>query len=166
MIIEETIIDLNKEYKGYNYSGNLFTAKDFQYFDNDAFNGCIANKLIFKKFNDDRPITLREFTFRNFVGIKELNYNRRMRIYEHDYKRYDFIEFHNLPNLEKINFPQLNLLVHNDSFIFNNLPKLEIIKVRLINGYGLGNNSYNPFGVNLSSLKDIYTELIGYTLTD
>lgn len=97
-----------------------------------------------------------------------MNYNGKIKIWEYDYQTYyNYMEFYNLPNLEKINFPQLRFIA-SPSYptIFKDLPKLKEIKIREIIGHNIGDNTYHPFALNLPSLKDIYTELLQYGLTD
>jgi hypothetical protein len=96
-------------------------------------------------------------TFNNFVGIKELNFERFVLnsiLYDNiDKHHFNSLEFKNLPNLEIINFPKL--YYHgtnaNEGGLFNNLPKLK----KIVFGYIFP--IWNKFLFkNLPNLKDVY----------
>lgn len=115
LIIEETIIDLNKKYK---FSNEHEWKEDFinQDFQDDAFKNCLANKLIFRK---NSTIKFNPYTFRDFIGLKKLVHDGEIDLY----KPNEF-EISNLPNLEEINLPKLQINYIQKS-IFDNLPKLK-----------------------------------------
>lgn len=121
LIIEETVIDLNKKYKIIRSNGESNENFVEQYFVNDAFENCLANKLIFRKNN---PLKLKSYAFRNFIGLKKLVHDGVVDMLSDE--QYNF-EIANLPNLEEINLPRLRIEYNNRKPIFNNLPKLRKI---------------------------------------
>ena len=145
LIIEETIIDLNRKYKLIN---RLYGASEGfvnNIFENDAFKNCLANKLIFKK---NIEVKLLEYTFRDFIGLKKLVYDGHIDLSRTD----DRLKINNLPNLEEINLPKLNLINDDKKPIFNNLPKLRKITIRSVY-YG----DYNCSIFNsLPNLENVY----------
>ena len=145
LIIEETIIDLNRKYKLIN---RLYGASEGfvnNIFENDAFKNCLANKLIFKK---NTEVKLREYTFRDFIGLKKLVYDENIDLYKDNGR----LKINNLPNLEEINLPKLNLTSDDKKPIFNNLPKLRKITIGSIY---YGNYNWSIFN-SLPNLENVY----------
>ena len=145
LIIEETIIDLNRKYKLIN---RLYGASEGfvnNIFENDAFKNCLANKLIFKK---NTEVKLREYTFRDFIGLKKLVYDENIDLYKDNGR----LKINNLPNLEEINLPKLNLTSDDEKPIFNNLPKLRKITIGSIY---YGNYNWSIFN-SLPNLENVY----------
>ena len=145
LIIEETIIDLNRKYKLIN---RLYGASEGfvnNIFENDAFKNCLANKLIFKK---NTEVKLRKYTFRDFIGLKKLVYDGNI-----DLRRDNGgLKINNLPNLEEINLPKLNLGSDDKKPIFNNLPKLRKITIGSIYYVDYNWSIFN----SLPNLENVY----------
>ena len=147
LIIEETIIDLNKKqnFNGQNIDINSLSGK--------AFDGCRANKLIFKK---DYLVKIRWNTFANFIGVKKLEADHNQLDFQ-DYHDAYFFTINNLPNLEEINFPGLEAKYNSFSgrkIPFSDLPKLR----KIIFGIILSTSSRYTFFQNLPNLENVYVK--------
>ena len=155
LIIEETVIDLNKKQKD-DYGRNY----DIVHLDNKAFDGCRANKLIFKK-ND--VTTIYGNSFNNFIGLKKLEADRgQIKLYEGSRVQKTF-EINNLPNLEEINLPGFETIDRDEpNVFFNNLPKLRKIIFGKITFYQYFFNGNHHPGIfkNIPNLDNVYVEEI------
>ena len=145
LIIEETIIDLNRKYKLINRFYGASEGFVNNIFENDAFKNCLANKLIFKK---NTKVKLREYTFKDFIGLKKLVYDGNIDLYRYKGR----LKINNLPNLEEINLPKLNLTSDDKKPIFNNLPKLRKITIGSIY---YRNYNWSIFN-SLPNLENVY----------
>ena len=146
LIIEETILDLNKKYQLWNNAYDKWEESFIrQSFDNDAFKNCLANKLIFRK---NETLNLNAYTFRDFIGLKKLVHDGLVDFTAGEDSNF---EITNLPNLEEIDLPKLSMAYTNRS-LFNNLPKLKKITFKHI---GRANNNDIIFS-NLQSLENVY----------
>ena len=151
LIIEETVIDLNKKYKFFN---DYEWKEDFinQNFQDDAFKNCLANKLIFRK---NSKVTFNPYTFRDFIGLKKLVYDGEIDLY-----RPSEFEISNLPNLEEINLPK-TYINYIKKTTFDNLPKLKKILVKWLSyDNSVNSDNYPPIFQNLQNLQDVYTDWI------
>ena len=146
LIVEETIIDLNKKYKFIRNDSEWIENLIDQYFVDDAFKNCLANKLIFRK---NGPLKLKSYTFRDFIGLKKLVHDGPIDFVNGN--SYNF-EIANLPNLEEINLPKLNLTNDDKKPIFNNLPKLRKITIRSIYYKNYNSSIFN----SLPNLENVY----------
>ena len=150
LIVEETVLDLNKKYKLWNNIYNKWEESFIsQSFDDDAFKNCLANKLIFRK---NTEVKLSSYTFRDFIGLKKLVHDGPIDLLHNN--KNDF-EIANLPNLEEINLPQLDINYYLIKPVFNNLPKLRKITFKHIDYIGQGNNGVAIFN-NLPNLENVY----------
>ena len=159
LIIEETVIDLNKQYRD-RYDHNI----DINFLGENAFEGCMANKLI---FNKNRSNTIHPKAFNNFTGLKKLEAEPRQ-LEVSGYRESEF-QLKNLPNLEEINLPEFNSTDRNEKnqTIFYNLPKVRKIVFGSIKfrQYTLYYNNHPGIVKNLPNLEDIYVkELYIYSI--
>ena len=95
-----------------------------------AFDGCRANKLIFWRNGTTRIFVT---TFQNFIGIKKLESEQL--IESHSGSSSEQIIFKDLPNLEEINLKSGTVQSKIASSTFENLPKLRKIRMNYIS-YG------------------------------
>ena len=151
LIIEETIIDLNKKQNNDTYKDQNITT-----FAGKAFDGCRANKLIFKK---NSQYQIRWNSFNNFTGLKKLEAEPNQIIFQEIYDA-DSFQLDNLPNLEEINLPQMKTGNNNAGLkpVFSNLPKLRKIIFGTINSWY--STDYSPIFKNLPNLENAYFEEI------
>jgi len=155
LIIEETVIDLNKKQKD-DYGRNY----DIVHLDNKAFDGCRANKLIFKK-ND--VTTIYGNSFNNFIGLKKLEADRGQIKLHEGLRVHKTFEINNLPNLEEINLPGFETIDRDEpNVLFNNLPKLRKIIFGKITFYQYSSSGNNHPGIfkNIPNLENVYVEEI------
>ena len=151
LIIEETIIDLNKK-----QNNDTYKYQDITTFAGKAFDGCRANKLIFKK---NSQYQIRWNSFNNFTGLKKLEAEPNQIIFQEIYDANSF-QLDNLPNLEEINLPQMKTGNDNAGLkpVFSNLPKLRKIIFGTINSWY--STDYSPIFKNLPNLENAYFEEI------
>ena len=145
LIIEETIIDLNKKAK-------LKDGGELNYIDSlagGAFDGCRANKLIFWRNGTTR---ISVTTFQNFIGIKKLESEQL--IESHSGLSSEQIIFKDLPNLEEINLKSGTVQWKFASSTFENLPELRKIRMYYISyGDDVGRTDNTNIFKNLPKLE-------------
>ena len=157
LIIEETVIDLNKKQNFQNET----TIEIFGLGDN-AFEGCMANKLIFKK---NHTTKIYGNSFNNFIGLKKLEADRGQLELDTDNNVHKTFEINNLSNLEEINLPWLETTYRNiPNVLFNNLPKLRKIIFGKITfaQYSFSWSDHPGIFKNIPNLEDVYVEEIWF----